>query len=56
MDQKHGYGIYKWADGKMYEGFWENGKQHGRGKLIGTDGKEKVGFWENGKKVKNIGT
>ena len=28
-DNKHGFGIYTWADGKQYIGEWYEGKQHG---------------------------
>ena len=52
MDKKHGFGKYSWADGRMYEGCWCNGKQHGEGKYYLPDGKMKVGVWENGKRVK----
>ena len=30
-DKKHGYGIYKWADGRLYLGQWMKGKQNGLG-------------------------
>jgi len=26
MDKKHGFGVYYWADGRKYEGYWGNGK------------------------------
>ena len=49
---KHGYGIYYWADGRKYEGYWAHGKQHGLGRyLIPQDGKEKYGLWEDGKRT-----
>lgn len=38
MDKKHGFGRYRWADGKIYEGYWKNGKQEGKGKIIDTNG------------------
>jgi len=27
-DKKHGYGIFEWGNGKIYEGYWVNGKYH----------------------------
>jgi hypothetical protein len=51
MDKKHGYGIYHWADGRIYDGQWFNGKQHGRGKYILQDGHVKIGEWVNGKRT-----
>jgi len=51
MDKKHGFGIYQWADNRVYEGNWFNGKQHGRGKYILQDGNIKIGEWVNGKRT-----
>ena len=55
MDKKHGYGKYKWADGRQYEGYWLNGKQHGQGHYILKDGSVKIGEWVNGKRTHWIG-
>ena len=52
MDKKHGFGIYFWADGRKYEGMWENGKQHGEGKYTSADGKSRRGLWKDGKRIK----
>lgn len=54
MDKKHGYGIYIWADGRRYEGLWQNGKQHGKGKYILPNNTVKVGIWEDGKRIRWI--
>jgi hypothetical protein len=54
MDKKHGYGVYYWADGRRYEGYWQNGKQHGEGKYILPTGVVKIGIWEDGKRIKWI--
>lgn len=51
MDKKHGYGVYRWADGRVYEGNWYNGKQHGTGKYILQEGTIKIGEWVNGKRT-----
>jgi len=51
MDKKHGFGIYRWADGRVYEGNWFNGKQHGTGKYVLQDTTVKIGEWVNGKRT-----
>ena len=51
LDKKHGKGVYTWADGRKYDGMWQNGKQHGEGQYVLTDGKVKIGMWKNGKRV-----
>lgn len=33
-EKKQGFGVYKYADGKVYEGQWVNGKQSGEGRII----------------------
>lgn len=40
MNEISGYGLYKWSDGKRYEGEWHNNKMHGKGFLVWPDGKE----------------
>ncbi len=52
MDKKHGMGRYTWADGRIYEGMWQNGKQHGEGKYSQNDGSIKLGLWSDGKRIK----
>lgn len=52
MDRKHGFGLYTWADGRRYEGYWAFGKQHGEGKYILPDGASKIGVWEDGKRIR----
>ena len=54
MDKKHGHGVYTWADGRKYDGMWENGKQHGEGVYYDINGIAKRGIWENGKRTKWI--
>ena len=36
--EPHGYGIYRWRNGRTYSGEWFFGKSHGRGKTIYPDG------------------
>jgi hypothetical protein len=50
-DKKHGFGKYKWPDGRQYIGFWENGKQHGYAKYILNNGFAQYGKWASGKRV-----
>lgn len=37
-NQRHGYGIIKYNDGKVYIGIWAHDQYHGYGKLIEDDG------------------
>ena len=50
QDKKDGFGVYRWADGRIYEGEWKDGKQHGRGKYILPNGTVKIGEWNGGKR------
>jgi putative phage-type endonuclease len=45
-----GKGIYLWASGHSYEGYW-NGKQNGKGTFIFADGRKYEGDWIDGKKT-----
>lgn len=42
---KEGKGVYIWADGKIYEGWWQKGKRNGRGRQITADGSVYDGEW-----------
>ena len=42
--------MYKWSDGKSYEGDWLNNKMHGWGHLIWPDGKQYIGEFEEDKR------
>ena len=50
MDKREGKGIFKWRDGRVYEGEWREGKQHGLGIFTSKDGLVKRGEWKYGKK------
>ncbi len=52
MDKKHGHGVYTWADGRKYDGMWQNGKQHGEGTYYDAHGVAKKGAWEGGKRIR----
>jgi len=41
----HGKGIFKWADGRVYEGDYVDDKKHGFGRVIWPDGREYEGEW-----------
>jgi hypothetical protein len=43
----------KWANGKRFEGNFENDKIHGHGMMESPDGKKYVGNWANDKKHGN---
>ena len=51
-DKKHGYGIYKWPDGRQFAGWWYKGKQHGFGSTTDKSGTVKYGLYETGKRLK----
>jgi hypothetical protein len=51
-DKKEGYGVFQWADGRMYRGSWKDGKQHGKGTLIDKDGNQMEAEWNEGKRIK----
>ncbi len=45
----HGRGQYTWADGRSYEGHYQDDKKHGYGEYIWCDGRKYMGEWQNGK-------
>jgi hypothetical protein len=44
--------VYKWADGRKFEGVWIEGKQNGEGLYTLADGTSRRGYWEDGKRIK----
>ena len=38
-DMKHGFGLYKWANGSSYEGYFKADRKHGKGTIIHENGK-----------------
>jgi hypothetical protein len=48
MDKQHGKGLFKWPDGRKYNGNWENGKQHGQGVYWDRRGRRHDKQWRNG--------
>lgn len=48
-DRMHGYGVYLFANGHIYEGAWHEGKRHGGlGMYTFTNGEVQAGFWHGG--------
>lgn len=41
----NGKGIFKWPDGRSYEGEYKDDKKHGFGVLKWADGKKYEGLW-----------
>lgn len=39
----HGFGEFKWPNGKIYKGFYKADVKDGQGKLIWPDGREYEG-------------
>ena len=35
----HGFGVYKWTDGRLYEGEYQNDKKQGHGRYVYADGR-----------------
>jgi hypothetical protein len=48
--KRQGYGVYRYADGKVYEGDWHDNLQQGRGTLKFPDGSFYEGDWHGGMK------
>lgn len=44
-----GIGIYKWSDGRSYEGEYIDDKKHGYGIYRWADGRAYAGYWNLGK-------
>lgn len=44
-----GHGVYRWPDGRVYEGNWERSRQHGQGEFRWPDGRVYRGQYKDGK-------
>lgn len=42
---KHGYGVYKWANGSLYKGNWDQNKISEYGEYNWNDGRTYQGYW-----------
>ena len=45
----HGKGTYKWPDGRLYHGEYQNDKKNGFGVYVWVDGRAYLGNWIQGK-------
>ena len=45
---RHGRGVYVYANGDRYDGDWKDGKANGSGTLQIRDGQSYSGYWTNG--------
>jgi hypothetical protein len=45
--QKHGYGVFKAANGASYAGWWVDGKKHGKGTYVSASGESHEGWWKD---------
>jgi hypothetical protein len=45
---RHGFGVYRYANGDVYIGNWEKDQKDGRGIMIWANGDVFDGFWSNG--------
>ena len=43
--QRHGFGIYRFANNDWYEGEWRLDKKHGKGILYYSNGEMYKGCW-----------
>ena len=48
--KKHGYGIFRWPDGRAYYGQWKEDKKDGYGYYSFTDDNEYYGEYKNDKR------
>ncbi len=48
--KQHGYGIYEYLNGDVYEGEWKDGLRNGKGIYTTANGKKYEGEWKNGEK------
>lgn len=47
-----GTGMYKWANGDMYQGTFKRGMRDGFGTMTFSDGSKYVGQWKNNDRYK----
>ena len=45
----HGEGTYRWGDGRMFIGCYEDDRKSGLGIYLWADGRAYHGNWKNGK-------
>ena len=47
----HGNGVFKWNDGKVYEGQFDRGEMHGNGVMYYPNGQMAKGVWHRGENL-----
>eukprot|EP01113_Clastostelium_recurvatum_P017219 TRINITY_DN2014_c0_g2_i2.p1 TRINITY_DN2014_c0_g2~~TRINITY_DN2014_c0_g2_i2.p1 ORF type:complete len:298 (+),score=52.71 TRINITY_DN2014_c0_g2_i2:170-1063(+) len=47
VSQKHGFGKYTYADGRVYEGYWNKDRKEGVGIMTFPEGQRYEGQWKN---------
>jgi len=45
----HGKGVYRWSDGRSYEGEYYMDRKEGYGIYTWADGRTYTGYWKEGK-------
>ncbi|NVK26674.1 MAG: phospholipid carrier-dependent glycosyltransferase [Flavobacteriia bacterium] len=45
--QRTGKGVYRFSDGRIFDGYWKNGIREGEGIMRFRDGKKLIGSWKN---------
>ncbi len=48
-----GKGVFKWPDGRVYNGEYKNDKKDGYGEFSWNDGRKYKGYWKDGKQNGN---
>jgi len=43
---RHGYGVFKWTDGRQYAGMWKDNMMHGAGTLVWDGNYRYEGNWQ----------
>lgn len=44
-----GIGVYRWVDGRTYNGEFQSDRKHGYGVYTWPDGRQYSGYWVEGK-------
>jgi hypothetical protein len=48
-NERQGWGVQKWTDGAIYEGFWKGDAANGKGRFIDSCGDVYEVAWVNGR-------
>lgn len=50
-DKKEGYGVFTWADGRVYKGKYVNDLREGFGEMVESNGRVYRGNWRGDQQV-----